>query len=857
MSVTLWKSAFQLFASVNTSANGDTWLRSKIAQTGDPVIIDALTPAGATSSSTVDDIIYAQPENWVGDVQAPIEVATTGNVTLPFEDFSAGAVASSNNSVSDAVLWWSAPAINGPRSYDLYFQLLSDTPLAVNSLTPALTTVGPLTSLNYFQVDPLSTVFASSGSAVAVAFATADTASPGYEYLNLEVYSTSGVRQSFQTTLDHTPTSTVYGVIYSGGPQPFEFFEAATVNGVQGFKFSPASYSTNTLPMLGAATFQAVAFTAPGTPAGDAMAIDDVGFSPLDNGDLLEFVSYHDTASGSTWRGVETRLLDSSLQDITASTASFVSGGFSGQQSGAAHWSHATLANGDTILIYTLNGAVTIEQFDANGNLQGTYPLNLMSPSAQVQQSALLQTALPSTIALASQRLAAGGVTINGGIPGIYSGAATDFDSIIAMGSRFEVTYRVGGSVEAVIYDTATQGVAFTIDDKGASGNLWAGTPFDDTVTYGAGINEVGGGGGTDTFVATNFYYSQIGVSVNAAGQTVFKVDAGDIDTLENFSTIRLADGVVSIQNGKLVATALDGSALDHAFSAPGGEDFNGDGKADILWRNADGEVWLSSSNGSGGLNNQDLGLVDGAWTIAAVGDFNGDGKSDIFWRNASGDVQVWNALPGGGFAGQDLGTIGTDWVIDGVADFNGDGKADIVWRNAGGDVQIWNSLASGGYAGQDLGVVAPSWRLVGAGDFNGDGKADLLWRNDNGDVQVWNALSAGGFAGHDLGVIGNDWRVAGIGDFNGDGKADILWRNAGGDTQIWNSLPSGGFAGQDLGVIGPDWHVAAVGDFNGDGFADILWRNDSGDAQVWNSSRTGFTGQDLGVVTTTLAVQG
>jgi len=37
------------------------------------------------------------------------------------------------------------------------------------------------------------------------------------------------------------------------------------------------------------------------------------------------------------------------------------------------------------------------------------------------------------------------------------------------------------------------------------------------------------------------------------------------------------------------------------------------------------------------------LGAGNGAWTVAGVGDLNGDGKSDIVWRNAStGQVTGW-----------------------------------------------------------------------------------------------------------------------------------------------------------------------------------------------------------------------
>jgi hypothetical protein len=57
-------------------------------------------------------------------------------------------------------------------------------------------------------------------------------------------------------------------------------------------------------------------------------------------------------------------------------------------------------------------------------------------------------------------------------------------------------------------------------------------------------------------------------------------------------------------------------------------------------------------------LTGQDLGLVTNDWLVGGTGDFNGDGKSDIFWRNANGDAALWNSNGSGGFTGQDLGII-------------------------------------------------------------------------------------------------------------------------------------------------------------------------------------------------------
>ena len=90
----------------------------------------------------------------------------------------------------------------------------------------------------------------------------------------------------------------------------------------------------------------------------------------------------------------------------------------------------------------------------------------------------------------------------------------------------------------------------------------------------------------------------------------------------------------------RIAAGALLLWASSHALAtpAPPRTDFNGDGKADLVWRNsADGAPALWLMNGvaptatSTILTDPELGQVE------HVGDFNGDGKTDLVWRN-SGD---------------------------------------------------------------------------------------------------------------------------------------------------------------------------------------------------------------------------
>src|SRR5437667_5515522 len=67
--------------------------------------------------------------------------------------------------------------------------------------------------------------------------------------------------------------------------------------------------------------------------------------------------------------------------------------------------------------------------------------------------------------------------------------------------------------------------------------------------------------------------------------------------------------------------------------------DFSGDGHSDVLWRNTlTGENYLYPMNGTTILAGDGYvrTVADLNWTVAGIGDFDGDGKADILWRNTS-----------------------------------------------------------------------------------------------------------------------------------------------------------------------------------------------------------------------------
>ena len=272
--------------------------------------------------------------------------------------------------------------------------------------------------------------------------------------------------------------------------------------------------------------------------------------------------------------------------------------------------------------------------------------------------------------------------------------------------------------------------------------------------------------------------------------------------------------------------------------------DFDGDGKADLLWRNTNtgqNVVWKSANSATplavSAVNDQ-------SWIVAGVGDFNRDGKADILWRNiGTGQNIIWKS--GNSHTAQAVATVASQsWMVAGVGDFDGDGTADILWRNiASGQDVIWKAANSA--TPLAVGPVSDqNWSVVATTDFDGDHKADILWHNGKtGASLIWKSGNAKTTIAVTT-VTNVSWTIVGAGDFNGDGKADILWRNTStGQNVIWKGGNS--TTTQAVGTVNNfAWAIVGIGDFDGDHKADLLWRNGAtGQNVLWKSANGATTG--------------
>jgi len=174
------------------------------------------------------------------------------------------------------------------------------------------------------------------------------------------------------------------------------------------------------------------------------------------------------------------------------------------------------------------------------------------------------------------------------------------------------------------------------------------------------------------------------------------------------------------------VGSALLDGPPDAAWSVTGIGDFNQDRSPDILFRNATSGnlmVWLMQ-----GASVAQEAVVEPAqplganWKPQGAADFDGDGQADILFRNdTSGALVVWLMEGTKRRTGAFLSPSGLsdlNWTLAALVDLDADGKTDLVWQNqSSGRIVTWLLSGLTRTCGTYLSPHAPDgpgWRVAG-----------------------------------------------------------------------------------------------------------------------------------------------
>ena len=172
------------------------------------------------------------------------------------------------------------------------------------------------------------------------------------------------------------------------------------------------------------------------------------------------------------------------------------------------------------------------------------------------------------------------------------------------------VSVTIASSVEALIIVSGAVNATGNFAANSLTGsnqaNVLSGLGGNDILTGGAGVDTLTGGAGADTFQDT---------AAGLSGDTITDFSVGDRiiisnATLANFTfsvtgnTLTYSGGSLTFTSplsGPLIARAAVGGGVELSIAGPdAANDFNGDGRSDVLWRHDNGQLsnWLGQANG-------------------------------------------------------------------------------------------------------------------------------------------------------------------------------------------------------------------------------------------------------------------
>jgi hypothetical protein len=272
--------------------------------------------------------------------------------------------------------------------------------------------------------------------------------------------------------------------------------------------------------------------------------------------------------------------------------------------------------------------------------------------------------------------------------------------------------------------------------------------------------------------------------------------------------------------------------------------DLNGDGKADLITANVNGDsVDVLMGNGDGTFKAAMSYSVGADYPdFIGIGDWNGDGKSDLAVISASTTGWIAVLLGNGDGTFQTAANVCNNCGATSLAvsDLNDDGKADLLasTTNATSAAIVLLGNGDGTFQTRIPYSTATNYgRFVTIGDLNGDGKADFAVASKNHpNLYVFLGKGDGTFGTAITSTLPAEADLLVLADLNGDGKLDLVAGLSGPTGYLYTALGNGNGTFQpgveSTALYYPE--AFAAEDLNGDGKPDVIVQSSTGGIYVF-----------------------
>ncbi|GGP86913.1 FG-GAP-like repeat-containing protein [Streptomyces melanogenes] len=164
----------------------------------------------------------------------------------------------------------------------------------------------------------------------------------------------------------------------------------------------------------------------------------------------------------------------------------------------------------------------------------------------------------------------------------------------------------------------------------------------------------------------------------------------------------------------------------------------------DVVARDKNGVLWHFKGSANGSLFAART-KVGGGWntynTLVGSADVSGDGRSDLVARDASGVLWLYRGTGDGAGLFASRTKIGGGWntytALTAPGDLTGDGRADLLGRDASGVLWLYKGTGNAAAPYASRTKIGGGWNaytaLTGAGDLTSDGRSDLVARDSAG----------------------------------------------------------------------------------------------------------------------------